>query len=395
VYRGTIQLIIILALLLLVGCGPYRPPVELRAGRDVVSADGRGAPAPLSYSLARAATVDLYVVGPDGQRLYLRKGEPRPAGADYQYLFDGTYPLAERPGERRVLPDGTYAVVLEADSGGQRLASQAQVAVRNADLSPPAIAELTSYPTAISPNFDGLDDAATVSYRLDERARVAVYATDAQGKRAYVGPRAPREPGEYRERWDGLDNKQAPLPDGVYQYTVEATDAAGNVSLASVPIELASGGRPEARLIDVSFAPHQVTSGGVLRVRFTVRNTGTTVLRTQGPDPGFVYSSYDTYASVLERRFVDKAGVWRVGVDWAGSPSGSFAKYPYRWGLGRDLAPGEEVTVEGQIRLEHGPLQDRMVGPPNNRVYFYAGLVQENMAFFDDKVGGTWIELGY
>ena len=52
-------------------------------------------------------------------------------------------------------------------------------------------------------------------------------------------------------------------------------------------------------------------------------------------------------------------------------------------------------TIEGRIRLEHGPLQDRQVGPPNNRVYFYAGLIQENMAFFDDQVGGTWIEIGY
>ena len=379
----------------LVGCSRGGPFVELRTGRDTISADGRGAPAPLSYSLSRPATVDLYVAGPGGQRLYLRRGETRPAGQDYQYAFDGTYPLADRPGERRVLPDGTYTVVLEAESGGQRQAAEAQVAVRNADTSPPGIEDLAAFPATISPNFDGLDDAAMLTYRLTERARVAVYATDGQGKRAYVGPRAPREPGEYRERWDGLDNKQAPLPDGAYQFNVEATDAAGNVSLASVPIQVASGGRPEARLIDVTFTPQQLTSGGVLHVRFTVRNSGTTVLRTQGPDPGFLYSSYDTYASVLERRFVDKAGVWRVGVDWAGSPSGSFAKYPYRWGFGRDLAPGEETTLEGQIRIEHGPLQDRMAGPPNNRVYFYAGLIQENMAFFDDKVGGTWIEIAY
>lgn len=385
----------IVALIMLGACSPVRPLAELRPGRDTISADGRGAPVPLRYSLSRPATVDLYVVGPDQQALYLRQGEPRPAGQDYQYLFDGTYPLADRPGERRVLPDGTYAVVLEADSGGQRQTATAQVAVRDADTTPPAIEDLTAYPTSISPNFDGVDDAATLTYRLSERARVVVYATDEQGRRAYVGPRAPREAGEYRERWDGLDNKQTPLPDGLYQYTVEATDAAGNVSLASLPLRLASGGRPEARLIDVSFSPRQLTSGSTLSVRFTVRNTGTTVLRTQGPQPGFVYSSYDTYANVLDRRFVDRAGVWRVGVDWAGSPGGSFAKYPYRWGLGRDLAPGEETTLEGRVQLEHGPLQDRLAGPPNNRVYFYAGLIQENMAFFDDKVGGTWIEIGY
>jgi hypothetical protein len=385
-----------LALVLLAGCATTQPFVQLTAERDAVAADGRGAPAPLSYSLARPAAIDLYAVGTGGERFYLRRSESRPAGQDYQYLFDGTYPLPESPGERRVLPDGSYTLVLEAQAAsGQRQAIETQVAVRNADTSPPSVTDLAVYPPAISPNFDGQDDAAAITYRLGERARVSVFAADAQGRRVYVGPQVPREPGEYREQWDGLDNKQAPLPDGEYQFTITASDAAGNVSVARTPIRLGSGGRPEARLISVSFFPRQLASGGTLTVQMRVRNTGATVLRTQGPEPGFLYSSYDTYASVLDRQFVDRAGVWRVGVDWAGSPSGAVSKYPYRWGFGRDLAPGEETTVEGRIQLEHGPLQDRQVGPPNNRVYFYAGLIQENMAFFDDQVGGTWIELGY
>ena len=381
---------------LLAGCSPPGPLVEIRAGREAVSADGRGAPAPLLYSLASPAAVDLYVLAPGEQRLYLRRGERRPAGQDYQYLFDGSYPLPDNTDERRVLPDGTYRLVLEAQSdGGQRQAAETRVAVRNADTSPPGLSDAAAYPSTISPNFDGQDDATAITYRLAKRARVAVYATDAQGSRVYVGPRQWREAGEYRELWDGLDNKQAPLPDGAYQFSVQAADAAGNVAVARIPLQLAAGGRAEARLVNVTFFPRQLASGGTLHARLTVRNTGATVLRTQGPQPGFTYSSYDTYASILDRQFVDRAGTWRVGVDWAGSPSGSTSKYPYRWGFGRDLSPGEETTLEGLIRLEHGPLQDRGAGSPNNRVYFYAGLIQENMAFFDDKVGGTWIELAY
>jgi hypothetical protein len=394
--RRAGKLLAALALTLLAGCTSGLPLVRLTAGRDTVAADGLGAPAPLSYSLARPAAIDLYVVGDDGQRLYLRKDERRPAGDSYQYLFDGTYPLPDDPEERRVLPDGSYRLVLEArTAGGQQQDAEARITVRNADTTPPGISDLAAYPPVISPNFDGQDDAAAITYRLTERASVALYAVDDQARRVYVGPRVPREPGEYRELWDGLDNKQAPLPSGTYELVVRASDAAGNVSVARVPIQLASTGRPEARLIDVSFSPRQLPSGGTLRARLTVRNTGDTVLRTQGPEPGFLYSSYDTYASILDRQFVDRAGVWRVGVDWAGSPSGAVSKYPYRWGFGRDLAPGEEATVEGLIRLDHGPLQDRRAGPPNNRVYLYAGLIQENMAFFDDQVGGTWIELGY
>ena len=51
--------------------------------------------------------------------------------------------------------------------------------------------------------------------------------------------------------------------------------------------------------------------------------------------------------------------------------------------------------MEGRIRIDHGPNLDRGVGPPNNRVFFYAGLIHEGIAFQDDKVGGAWIEVGY
>ena len=120
----------IVSLLVSMACSPARPLAELKATRESVSADGRGAPAPLLYSLSRPAAVDLYVVGSGGERYYLRRGEPRPAGQEYQYLFDGTYPLPDSPAERRVLPDGSYRLVLEAESVGQRQSAETLVAVR-------------------------------------------------------------------------------------------------------------------------------------------------------------------------------------------------------------------------------------------------------------------------
>jgi hypothetical protein len=36
-----------------------------------------------------------------------------------------------------------------------------------------------------------------------------------------------------------------------------------------------------------------------------------------------------------------------------------------------------------------------MIGPPMNRFFMYAGLIHEGIAFQDDRVGGTWIEVGY
>src|SRR3712207_8863403 len=91
----------------------------------------------------------------------------------------------------------------------------------------------------------------------------------------------------------------------------------------------------------------------------------------------------------------DRLGNWRLGVDWAGSPTASGSKYPYRWGLGRDLEPGAEVTVTGRLTMDHGPNLDRMVGPLTNRFFLYAGLIHEGIAFQDDRNGGARVEGGY
>src|SRR6476661_6504746 len=215
---GGLGVVAALTLALLGGCLPSGPLVELRAGRQTVAADGREAPLALTYSLSQPATVDLYALQANQPPRYLRQGEQRPAGRDYQYPFDGTYPLPDSPDERRVLPDGRYRLVLKAATAdGRQQEAATEVTIRNADTSPPEIADLAAFPTTISPNFDGQDDAASITFRLTKRARVALDVTNERGRRVYVGPQAPREPGEYREQWDGLDNKQVPLPDGAYQ----------------------------------------------------------------------------------------------------------------------------------------------------------------------------------
>jgi hypothetical protein len=348
----------------------------------------------LSYTLGRAARVSLSLVGPAGA-VPLLADELRPAAGAYVHAIDGTVPTAERPGERRVLPDGSYRLNLEArDAAGQSESASFDFRIEQADTSTPGVEGLAVYPAVLTPNFDGVDDVASITYRLTKRARVFVFATDATGQRVYVGTQELLEPGEYREVWDGT-NKERPLPDGIYHLSVRATDLAGNAVLSSVPVQVQSSGRPDARIIRINFTPRRLMLGEELQVEAVVRNVGTVPLRTQGPPPGFVYSTFDSFGSVEQRQDIDRVGVWRVGVDWAGSPTASGSKYPYRWGLGRDLEPGAEVTVTGRIKMDHGPNLDRMVGPPQNRFFIYGGLIHEGIAFQDDKVGGTWIEVGY
>jgi hypothetical protein len=253
---------------------------------------------------------------------------------------------------------------------------------------------LTAFPLSISPNYDGVDDVITLSYRLTKRARVQRVVLDQSSNRVYVGGASVMEPGEYAERWDGTA-KEKPVSDGTYRYQLRATDAAGNVAQAETLLTVSSSGNPEGRILRVDFTPRQLMVGEVLTVRALVRNTGTLPLRTNGPQAGYEYSSFDSFGSIANHQFIDRLGSWRLGVDWAGSPTSTGSKYPYRWGFDNDLQPGQETIVEGKLRVEHGPALDRQVGPLNNRIFVYAGLIHEGVAFHDDRVGGTWIEIGY
>jgi hypothetical protein len=167
------------------------------------------------------------------------------------------------------------------------------------------------------------------------------------------------------------------VPNGNYLFGVRAEDTAGNVVERSVPLVVEDGGTPEASIVSARIGPRQIIRGDQVCLDTVVRNTGQTVLRTEGPDPSYVYSSLDSYSSIAEHAFAEHAGYWRVGMSWSGSTDTSGATYPYRWGFGHDLQPGEEVTVHGCVQVQNE--QDKLV--------FFAGLVQEDVAIHSAGAG--------
>jgi hypothetical protein len=351
-----------------------------------VLGDVAAQPAVVHYSLGRPADVTVWLDDSRGERLVLRERQPRPPGDDYQLSFDGTYAPTPDGVERRVVAPGQYRVTVQAvDEQGYREEGSTAVSVEAADTAPPRVENLVAQPEGISPNFDAIDDVAQISFRLTKDARVSIYAADAQGRKAYVGVRdEKRDAGEFAETWSGVVNER-PLRDGLYYYTVEARDRAGNVSAARVPVWLGAGGVPKAKITSVYIAPRQVLLGEPVRFEIGVRNIGDTILRTQGPDPGYSYNSYESFGSIADGAYIDRAGFWRVGIDWQGAPTTAGARYPYRWGFGRDLAPGEEATVTGTIQILHKV----------TKMWLYAGLVQEGHRYWDDGVGRSLVEVSF
>jgi hypothetical protein len=376
------------ALLATAGCATSgsRLIASFHTSSAVVTPSGAVGNLPISvaYTLTRPATITAYLVGASGEKFYLEKDELRPVAGEYTLTFDGAYAPNPDTDERRVLSAGTYKLTVEArDTKGSDEAS-AQLQVQNPDTVPPSVENLTVYPETFAPKGEGLSDTLTATFRTTKLATVSLYLVSDSGKRFVLERQEREQPGEHSTTWDGQIGNQL-LPGGNYRFVVEAQDAAANVSLSEKPLKLDATSMPDAHILSVNFEPNAVMYGGLVKVTIRVKNMGNTVLKTQGPDPGYVYNSQEGFSTIEGGSFRDKKGYWRVGVDWAGAPGSAGAKYPYRWGFGKDLQPGEEATVVGYIRMnEKYP-----------RIWLYAGLVQEQIRYWDNQVGQTTIDIGY
>jgi hypothetical protein len=356
-----------------------RPPAlspELRDQRNRLD---------VHYHLNTPAVVSSRVVSNDGQQWTIAADASRPTPGDYVLQFDGTV-AGPGPNERRVLPDGDYQVVLDIQGPTQHQQAPVPLTIRGADTSLPTVGDLTLLPDHISPNFDAQADVTHMTYSLGKQALVSAFldsvSTSGSPKRVWMGEEVKTAAGAQNLTWDGTANGQ-PVPNGQYLLGIRARDTAGNVVESSQPLVVEDSGVPEASIVSAQIGPQQIIRGDEVCLDVIVRNTGQTVLRTQGPDPGYVYNSLDNFSSVDNHAYAEHAGYWRVGLNWSGSTDLSGATYPYRWGFGHDLQPGDEATVHGCVRVQNE--QDQLV--------YAAGLVQENVAIHNAGAGLVRIKI--
>ncbi|HEX6288161.1 MAG TPA: N-acetylmuramoyl-L-alanine amidase [Herpetosiphonaceae bacterium] len=122
-----------------------------------------------------------------------------------------------------------------------------------------------------------------------------------------------------------------------------------------------------AQLLSATVRTTSVGVGEVVPVEFTVKNTGTVTLETQGPDSGatddiaggWVYdeaecfaggSSYPAYPKEPKRLRLTlgfASGSPTVPTDCSTGDGG----YPWRWGVGWPIQPGETRTIIGYVRF--------------------------------------------
>jgi hypothetical protein len=283
--------------------------------------------------------------------------------------------------ERRVVPAGEYRLVLNA--GGTSHAVNFSVAPTATKT--PSIERLTLQPERISPNSDAVDDVAELTFRTSSTSTLSVLMTSGSGDeiRLMGGKEVPA--GEQNVLINGQTPAGEVIPDGTYTVTVRARDDAGNLVTSSRRLTVEAGGEPEIAVVRVEIEPREITLGTSIRVSITIRNTGKVPLRTHGPDPGFEYTTNDSYSSIEGGRWDQQAGLWRVGVDWDGNSGGGPSRYPFRWGFGKTLMPGEEVTTGGRIRILK----------QESRMWFYGGVLQEGIRIVRDRLGRTPVDVDF
>ncbi|NTU80751.1 MAG: N-acetylmuramoyl-L-alanine amidase [Chloroflexales bacterium] len=155
-------------------------------------------------------------------------------------------------------------------------------------------------------------------------------------------------------------------------------------------------------LLGVRYDRQQVPAGQLLKVTFTVRNSGSVAIEGQAPEAArrpdigasfdlgdsYVYDEAECFLGAAGQSYPaypKEAGRFRVllgPVDAARQPScaGGTGGYPWRWGINGVLNPGETRDVVGYVLL-------RAAGP----IAVQAGAISEYVDYMALGVGATTI----
>jgi flagellar hook assembly protein FlgD len=122
--------------------------------------------------------------------------------------------------------DGAYRVVVRAvDAAGNQSASKRAVTVDD------ALGHARVAPAWLSPDGDGVDDAALLSFRTACPARVGVAVAGSTGtvvRRVSLGSLAS---GKHTWQWNGRNGSGDVVADGTYSCTLSAVDNVGTVAI--------------------------------------------------------------------------------------------------------------------------------------------------------------------
>ncbi len=231
----------------------------------------------------------------------------------------------------------------------------------------------------ISPNADGVDDVTTISYRLSRNGHVSIYFENENGDRFYFREEKSRGAGDYRVAFSGIvdgfilpdDQIQGQilsrlLPDGLYTWTVEATDERGVTERQQGQITIRDGDPelPDMRNFTLDrtiFTPNRDGIDDRLRAQFfltkDVADLRVFLLMPDGAEQPVLEYEQNVPARSAGWHYYDYAG----GVDEGATPPPD-GTYPIV-AIARD-EEGQVVRVESAFTIQYGGVPRAHIFPP-------------------------------
>jgi stage II sporulation protein D len=192
------------------------PPkiTSMSASPREFSPDGDGVDdlARMYFTISENATVDYGIYNTSGARLLSSGSWSRNAGRT-SLTWDG------KDASGNTMADGYYRMLVCAQDWRKNKNYGWQWFTLNR-----LLGFVSSQPTTITPNADGVDDTATVSFRSTRQATVNVHIDDASGTLVRTLSNGTRDAGVGQVDWDGKDALGNVVAPGTYRYTVTADD---------------------------------------------------------------------------------------------------------------------------------------------------------------------------
>lgn len=246
--------------------------------------------------------------------------------------------------------------------------------------------------TEITPNADGLDDAATIHYEITQNATVSIFFENESGERHYFRQDEARGVGKYSVNFSGIvDGYRLPgeeiageilarlLQDGPYTWTItasaengESQTATGTLIIAEADTEL-----PEIRNFSLDktiFSPNQDGINDRVRIQFflpkEVAQSRVFLIGPEGAELPIAEQELLTPANEPGRHAFDYEG----GVDNNAAPPPD-GTYPVIAVV--EDAEGQRIRAEQSLTIEFGgvPRADIISPPTGDTIRFSATAV--------------------
>lgn len=379
--------------------GPLVSNARVEPSTISPNADGTDDATRISYTIHRPSDASIYLVDAKGQRHYFRQDRRR-AARDYNVVWGGVI-------DGRVLPNGTYTWTVEAtDDAGRTDQATGKLTIVDADNNPPQFENFAVNPAIITPNQDGIDDRASITYYLSKKVdELQVYLLPTKLDPDNPNPKyplaeterevKPTEPGFHFYDYDGgIDLGADPPPDGDYFVVADAQDLAGNRTVVTETLTIDNGGKPRAdivkgeiTMIHPDSGDLNIPLGGAMIFTATIENYGNVPIRTAGPWPGTVYHSNENFNTLAyreeEKSWFEQSGTWRFGLNFQANPGQDF---PFRYAVGRredlrcEMVDGHEQCFldPGKRGLVYGTVIWDTI-PGRNPFQMWGGLLHEDV----------------